>query len=159
MSDSDEEKKPLKLAADVKDMSLRVNGSENGDASTPTHNGLSAARPAVERKTSGSSPGQFVRRSAATSSKGTPVSPVKSDTEVVGGDITVKMEPGSAPKLSRTQSKKIASKPPTLFLDEPDASAEARSTFEVIDKCIYANKYLGLTDHALECDCSEEWGK
>lgn len=81
------------------------------------------------------------------------------ETEVVGGDITVKLEPGQAPKLSRTNTKKIPFRQPPLFLDARDSTAEALSTFERIDDCSYANKYLGYTEHALECDCSEEWGK
>lgn len=79
--------------------------------------------------------------------------------EVVGGDITLKMEPGKAPKLSRTASQKVVSRPPPLFLDFPDVTQEARSTFVVLPECTYANKFLGTTEHALECDCSEEWGK
>ena len=41
----------------------------------------------------------------------------------------------------------------------PDVTAEATSTFQVIDSSTYQNKYLGFTESALECDCSEEWGK
>lgn len=78
--------------------------------------------------------------------------------EVVGGDISVKLEPGKAPKLARTSSKKIMSKPPPLFTHLPDASDEASKAFDLIPNCTYANKYLGTTDHALECDCTEEWG-
>lgn len=85
---------------------------------------------------------------------------MKSDfEEIVGGDITVKLEPGKAPKLARSSLKKILSRPPLLYLDLPDATPEALQSFDVIEDCNYANKYLGTTDHALECDCSEEWGK
>jgi hypothetical protein len=41
----------------------------------------------------------------------------------------------------------------------PDVYTEATSTFTVIDACTYQNKYLGFSDHALDCDCSEEWGE
>ena len=79
--------------------------------------------------------------------------------EVLGGEITLKMEPGKAPKLSRTASHKIVSRPPTLYHDLPDSTAEAKDTFSVLPECTYANKNIGTTEHALECDCSEEWGK
>jgi len=79
--------------------------------------------------------------------------------ETVGGDITLKLEPGKPPKLARSSSKKILTRPPQLFLDYDDATSEARRTFEVILDCSYANKYLGTTDAAYECDCNEEWGK
>jgi len=79
--------------------------------------------------------------------------------EVLGGEITLKMEPGKAPKLSRTASHKVVSRPPTLYLDLPNSTAEAKETFGVLSECTYANKNIGTTEHALECDCSEEWGK
>lgn len=79
--------------------------------------------------------------------------------EMVGGEITVKMEPGKALKLARTASQKVVARPPPLFLDLPDATEEAKETFVVLPECTYGNKYLGSTEHALECDCSEEWGK
>jgi histone-lysine N-methyltransferase SETD2 len=79
--------------------------------------------------------------------------------EIVGGDITLKMEPGKAPKLARTAAQKVVAKPPPLYLDLPDVSESAKETFVVIPECTYANKSLGTTDRALECDCSEEWGK
>lgn len=86
---------------------------------------------------------------------------VKSDTEVetIGGDVTVTLEPGKAPKLSRKASQKVISKPPATFSHLDDATAEATSTFEVMRDCHYQHKQLGNTEHALECDCSEEWGR
>lgn len=80
--------------------------------------------------------------------------------EVIGGDITLKVEPGKAPKLARTTSQRVIARPPPLFTDEPDKTDEATSVFEVIRDCTYQAKYLGITEHdALECDCSEEWGR
>lgn len=79
--------------------------------------------------------------------------------ETVGGDVTVKIEPGRPPKLSRSTSHKIEKRPRQLFFDYPDNTAEACSTFDILKECTYANKHLGTTEHALECDCSEEWGK
>ena len=82
----------------------------------------------------------------------------KQEEDTVGGDITVKVEPGQAPKLSRTSSKKIPMRPAPKFLDLPDAGSEAGRGYETLESCTYANKYLGMTDPALECDCQPEWG-
>ena len=79
--------------------------------------------------------------------------------EVIGGDITLKMEPGKAPKLSRATSQKVVARPPPLFSHLPDATADATSTFEVLSDCHYAAKYLGYTEPALDCDCTEQWGE
>ena len=79
--------------------------------------------------------------------------------EMVGGEVTLKLEPGKPPKLSRSTSHKVEKRPPPLFFDHEDRTSEATSTFSVLDHCSYANKYLGTTEHALECDCAEEWGK
>lgn len=79
--------------------------------------------------------------------------------EVLGGEITLKMEPGKAPKLSRTASQKVPSRRPQLFFELPDVTAEAKESFVVLPECTYGNRFLGTTEHALECDCSEEWGK
>ena len=67
-------------------------------------------------------------------------SPGSAREEIVGGDITLKMEPGKAPKLSRTASQKVVSRPPPLFLDLPDSTAAAKETFVVLSECTYANK-------------------
>jgi histone-lysine N-methyltransferase SETD2 len=104
--------------------------------------------------------------SSAIKSRTSSLTPIKSENgdstakeEKVGGDITVKMEPGQPPKLSRSSSQKVVAQPPQLFLHLPDSTAEAQSTFEVMETCTYANKYMGYTEHAMECDCAEEWGK
>jgi [histone H3]-lysine36 N-trimethyltransferase len=79
--------------------------------------------------------------------------------EKVGGEISLKMDHGQPPKLSRSASQKVVSRVAPLFDDLPDATTEAKSSFVVIDNCTYSNKFLGYTEHAMECDCSEEWGK
>lgn len=79
--------------------------------------------------------------------------------EKVGGDIVVKQEPGQPPKLSRSSSQKIVSRPPQLFSHLPDSTDDAKATFTQIEECWYANKYMGITEHAMECECAEEWGK
>ena len=78
--------------------------------------------------------------------------------KVIKADVLVKQEPGQPPKLSRMASQKISTKPVSLYLDYPDKTDEATSSFQVISDCIYAAKYLGATEHAFECDCAEEWG-
>lgn len=80
-------------------------------------------------------------------------------TSSIGADITLKQEPGKPPKLARSSSQKVIARPPQLFSHLPDSVNEARQTFEVINDCIYGSKYMGHTEHAMECDCSEEWGK
>ncbi|KKZ60339.1 histone-lysine N-methyltransferase SETD2 [[Emmonsia] crescens] len=77
--------------------------------------------------------------------------------EKVAGSITLKLEPGHPPKLSRTASQKVVPRPAPLFNHLPDSTAEATSTFQLIDDCTYASKYMGYTEHAMECDCTEEW--
>lgn len=77
--------------------------------------------------------------------------------ETLGGDITLMAEPGKAPKLSRTASQKVVSRSPRLFHDLPDSTDTAKATFTILTECTYANKYIGTTDPALECDCAEEW--
>lgn len=80
--------------------------------------------------------------------------------EDLGGEITVKLENGKAPKLSRKSSQKIMSRPAPLFDHLPDATPEAVTKFQVIRDCIYGSKYMGSSEHdALGCDCSEEWSK
>ncbi|KAJ5728055.1 hypothetical protein N7493_004385 [Penicillium malachiteum] len=82
----------------------------------------------------------------------------KNDAEdKLAGDILVKQEPGQPPKLSRSASQKVARKPPQLFSDLPDSTEDALKEFDQIDSCWYANKYMGYTEHAMECDCAEEW--
>lgn len=111
-------------------------------------------------------PGMNDLASSTVKSRTSSLTPIKTENgdstakeEKVGGDITVKMEPGQPPKLSRSSSQKVVAQAPQLFLHLPDSTAEAQSTFEVMETCTYANKYMGYTEHAMECDCAEEWGK
>ena len=79
--------------------------------------------------------------------------------QILGGEITVKIEPGQPPKIQRSSTQKVVARAPPLFDHLPNKTIEATSTFQVITDCTYSNKYLGYTEHAMECDCSEEWGK
>ncbi|RAL68682.1 hypothetical protein DID88_007390 [Monilinia fructigena] len=88
----------------------------------------------------------------------TPTSGDEEDKETIGGDITVTVEPGKAPKLSRKSLQKVIPRPPPLFNDLPDSTEEAASVFQVIKDCIYGAKHMGASDHdALDCDCPEEY--
>ncbi|KAL8997495.1 MAG: hypothetical protein Q9169_003275 [Polycauliona sp. 2 TL-2023] len=73
------------------------------------------------------------------------------------GTVTVKQDPGQAPKLTRSTSQKVVPRTPPLFHDYPDKTDEARAGFQVIPGCIYSSKAIGATEHAMDCDCTEEW--
>ncbi|KAL7268783.1 histone methyltransferase set2 [Rhizina undulata] len=77
------------------------------------------------------------------------------------GPISTKQSgDGEKPKLLRTSSKKALKQPPALFDHLPDSTADATSTFTVIESCIYSNKYIGDADQdgeVMSCDCKEEW--
>ncbi|KAI5310797.1 histone methyltransferase set2, partial [Ascosphaera atra] len=78
--------------------------------------------------------------------------------EKIPPSISLKLEPGEPPKLRRSHSTKVTSnRPPPLFDHLPDKTEEAKKTFDVLPDCTYASKYLGYTEHAMDCDCSEEW--
>lgn len=85
--------------------------------------------------------------------------PVDKMESTMSGEISVKLEPGKPPKLTRNASQKVVSRAPPLFTDEPDMYDEATKTFEVLPTCTYASKGLGSTEHAMDCDCRENWGE
>jgi hypothetical protein len=152
-------KQERKLASEVQDMHLK---EEDRDADMDT---LPTAELKSERSTSHDeevgTPMSIKRTSnSPVESKEAQFAGTKSeDEELVGGEVTLKQEPGKPPKLSRTTSRKVERRPPPMFNDYKDSTSEATSTFQVITECSYANKSLGSTDPALECDCAEEWGK
>lgn len=157
--DGNIEKQERKLASEVQDMHLK---EEDRDEDMDT---LPAAALKSERSSShdgeGSTPMSIKKPSHSPSEHQVAQSPTpKSENEdLVGGEVTLKQEPGKPPKLSRTISRKVERRPPPMFNDYKDSTSEATSTFQVITECSYANKNLGSTDPALECDCAEEWGK
>jgi histone-lysine N-methyltransferase SETD2 len=67
-------------------------------------------------------------------------------------------EPSKPARSSRTASK-LPPRIAPILSHLPDATTEASSTFTVVDACTYQNKYLGFSEHALDCDCVEEWGE
>ena len=85
---------------------------------------------------------------------------VKPKSEKLNGHVSPVKPQSTKTKMGRSASAK--GPPPRiapLFDRLPDVKAEATSSFQVIESSTYQNKYLGLTESALECDCSEEWSK
>jgi [histone H3]-lysine36 N-trimethyltransferase len=165
MPESDPETKAAaQLEPELRDMKI-----EEATSQETRGEGGAAIRVKVEDDRQGRAPAPLQlplkpksRSTSQTPIKRSPNSPASNEEEreeVVGGDITLKMEPGKAPKLARKASQKVVSRPPPLFLDLPDSTDEAKKTFGVLSECTYGSKLLGTTEHALECDCSEEWGK
>ncbi|KAB2573008.1 WW/Rsp5/WWP [Lasiodiplodia theobromae] len=164
MSDSDADSKASRLEPEVRDMKLEPDTpAEDGDADVVKQSVEEdgKGRVAVTPNGHAASPGQ-----AAASRTQTPIKSERSSgspgqaserEEILGGDITVKMEPGKGPKLARSTSQKFVSRPPPLYLDHENKTEEAKETFDVIESCTYGNKSMGQTEHALECDCAEEW--
>lgn len=81
---------------------------------------------------------------------------VKPKSELNGDASPAKVDMGKKPTRA---SNKAPPRVAPLFDHLPDATAEATSTFQVIESSTYQNKYLGFTESALECDCSEEWSE
>jgi hypothetical protein len=165
MPDRGSEKNTAQLEPELRDMKI-----EEGTLQREEGEGSGVARVKLDddRPERTPTPTSISRLSKSRSTSQSPVnqqpstasSPVNSEhEEVVGGEITLKMEPGKAPKLSRTASQKIVARAPPLFHDLPDSTEDAKSTFTVLSECTYGNKNLGSTEPALECDCAEEWGR
>lgn len=93
-----------------------------------------------------------------TSAQSSPTSTPKLE-NFLPGTVAVKQEPGQAPKLTRTTSQKVVPRTPPLFHDCPSKTDEAQGGFIVLPGCIYSSKAMGGTEHAMDCDCAEEWGQ
>lgn len=74
------------------------------------------------------------------------------------GHSTLETKPARTSKTSKSGKKNIPRVAP-LFDDLPDTTNEANSGYQVVEACLYQNKFLGYTEHAMECDCQEEWSK
>jgi hypothetical protein len=136
----------------------KENGTRKSRRSQPSNGDALNIAIKTEDNSSCSTPHEAANTPRKMSS--TPHSPaLKTDTEATAAsDIMVKLEPGKPPKLSKS-SKKISTRPPQLFSHLPDATSEAQQSFTVLSECNYANKILGTTDAAYECDCTETWGE
>ena len=155
------------LEADVHDMNL--NEEQGGDVDMDT---IAVAAVVKEERSAsvdlaGSPTPQLKRQSRSptkreqSTTETMPPSPAvkDEDTKILGGEVELKLESGDRPKLVRKQSQKVKARPPQLFNDYDDKTGEATSVFSVIKDCIYAAKYMGATDPALECECQEEYGE
>jgi hypothetical protein len=142
----------------VEKMDIAVDTSEGAAATRESSSGIEdmQARPA----SNGDTPRRVKKEASSSKQPSAAQSPaVKGEREeTIGGDLSIKLEPGKAPKLSRTMSQKVITGPRQLFNDLPDSTDEATSTFDVLPDCTYGARHLGTTEQALECDCIEEWG-
>ncbi|KAK8169578.1 hypothetical protein IWX90DRAFT_182302 [Phyllosticta citrichinensis] len=162
MSESETDRQAAQLEPEVRDMKLEPESpADDGGAHVQGELETDRQEQALIANGSASPPKSAVKSSPHTPAKmesggQTPAESLEGE-EVVGGDITVKVEPGKAPKLARSSSQRIEKKPPPLFLDYEDKTLESTTTFTLLEECTYGNKYMGSTEHALECDCAEEW--
>jgi len=132
------------------DDTIALNGKY--DSSTPQDFKQSRSSTPMARKSTSQSP---IKKQSASQ---TPKS--EDEEEIIGGDITVTVEPGKGPKLSRKSSQKVVARPPQLFNNVEDSTAEAVTVFQVIKECIYGSKFMGNSEHdILDCDCSERWSE
>ena len=162
MADTDgDDVKKEGLEVEVRDMKLEQEG-DVGMGTIPTAESVKQERSASVAGSRTSTPRGVKRQSLSPvkpeSMAQSPAVKDEDDTKV-GGDVELRLDANDRPKLLRKQSHKVARRPPPLFLDYEDKTAEATSTFNILTECVYANKSLGTTEHALECDCAEEWGK
>ncbi|MCJ1285470.1 histone methyltransferase set2 [Xylographa opegraphella] len=160
MSDDEQYKEPDKVEEGIKDMRIKSNdydGNEEGSGTIrnieqpSTQTSGTGASNKIEIKTATHSPG---KRNTALNS---PVKGRGEHEQTVGGDISLKLESGPPPKLSRTASQKVIATAPQMFDHYEDKTQEAAGVFQIITQCSYSAKYLGSTEHAMECDCIEEW--
>ncbi|KAN0115174.1 hypothetical protein V8E51_004718 [Hyaloscypha variabilis] len=162
MADDTRDTRDEVVDAALSEMNLEAGGSPseaedtsapNGAYDAPTPQGIKRSRSStpVARKSRSQSP---IKKQSASQ---TPKSE-DDEEEIIGGDITVTVEPGKAPKLSRKSSQKVVARPPNLFDDVEDSTEEAVTVFQVIKECIYGAKTMGNSEHdILDCDCLEQW--
>ena len=159
MSEQPKVKKEGVIESGVEEMHL-----ENRDSDTKPGRSKPNGFKEESGDSHGSTPRDFEMESA-TPKKGepsphSPNDPVARHEEAVGGDVTLKLEPGQPPKLARSSSHRVIAGPAQLYSEEPDKTEEARRTFQVLSECSYSSKYIGSSSHDyMECDCSEEWGE
>lgn len=164
MSDDDNAKKPEVVEEGIKEMKIKGEDSSSDEEVYGTIR-VEKAKPQPARVDKIESPVKMEVKSRTQSPKkmrSASHSPTMADgehEEIIGGEITLKLEPGQPPKLARTASHKVTARPVQMFDDYPDKTEEATGLFQVITQCSYSAKYLGTTEHAMECDCAEEWGK
>lgn len=157
MDDKEPLQSPVKVEAGMRDMQIK-NGVSSNEASGRIR--------ALEIKEEDRNSPRATRLASSTQSSVKSEKPSLSpdtmkedDEEIVGGEVVVKLLPGHPPKLARNPTQKIVARPAPLFHSYENKTEESKSSFQVISACIYSSKYIGSTEHAMECDCTEEWGK
>ena len=164
MSDDDQPQRPEVVEEGIKEMKIKAEDSSSDEEVYGTIR-VEEVKPQPVRLNKIESPVKMeVNFATQSPTKGRSAShsPIKAKgehEEIVGGEITLKLEPGQPPKLARTASHKVNARPVQMFDDYADKTEEATGVFQVITQCSYSAKYLGTTEHAMECDCAEEWGK
>ena len=165
MSDEEQDGRPKIVEQRIKEMKIKGEESSDEEAygtirvATPRGDESvgTASNSPVKMDTSTTQSPREKRRNGLHSSSSS--SCKEEHEETVGGEIIVKMEPGQQPKLARVSTQKVVARSPQLFHHYEDKTQEAKGVFEVITECSYSVKYLGATEHAMDCDCAEEWGK
>lgn len=168
MADDTRDIKSISVDSALGEMKLEEGSSPDGTHSTIVVNGKYEEHPApyglkrslsatpIAGKSASQSPLKDERESQ------TPKSELDDDEDTIGGDITVTVEPGKVPKLSRKSTQKVPPRPPTLYNDLPDSTVESLSVFQCIPECLYGSKAMGRSkmsdddDGPIDCDCSEE---
>jgi hypothetical protein len=159
------------IKADTVDAALgEMKLEESGDydsaneAAAPNGKYEDAATPGdTKRSRSGTPAHKSASGSPMKDSRGsqTPRSDSDEEEKAIDGEITLTVEPGKAPKLSRKSAQKVAARPPPLYNDLPDSTEEALSVFQRIPECLYGSKSMGKSkmsdddDSPIDCDCSE----
>ncbi|MCJ1383597.1 histone methyltransferase set2 [Xylographa soralifera] len=162
MSDDEQHRPPNKVEEGIKDLEIKSDDSDGEEEGSGTIRVREIEQPSTHISGS-SSPTQLGSESAIlspTKRHSTSDSPIKSKgghEQTLGGDITLKLEPGQPAKLSRSALQKVIAKAPQMFDHYEDRTQEATGVFQIITQCSYSAKYLGSTEHAMECDCIEEW--
>lgn len=165
MADDTRDIKSEAVDTALNDMKLEEGASPVKNGSTLNGTYEQAPTPGSQEKSRSSTPpiGDWDPRSQSKSpvkkQSATPSPKSEEDEEIIGGDITVTVEDGKPPKLSRKASQKVVSRPAPLYDHLSDSTEEAVSTFTLIRDSI-GQKGYGLSEHdSLDCDCSEEWSK
>ncbi|KAK6437344.1 histone methyltransferase set2, partial [Oleoguttula sp. CCFEE 5521] len=124
-----------RLASEVRGMNLKEEGSDAEDMDTipvalPADGDRSPAlAPAVDSST----PRGIKRPSRSpTKMQSATQSPMPKTEEEdhIGGGVSLKLEPGKQPKLSRSVSQKVEKRAPQMFLEYENKTSEATSSFQ-----------------------------
>lgn len=170
MADDSRDIKSEAVDTALGEMKLEEGGESDEAHMTTASDGKSEDAPTpgdIKRSRSGTPAQKSASRSPPKNSSAsqTPKSDSDEDEEVIGGDITLTVEPGKAPKLSRKSIQKFAARLPPLYNDLPDSTEDSLAVFQIIPECLYGSKSMGKSkmsdddDGPIDCDCSEHRSK